>query len=233
MALRSIGETTIVDTYTAESSIRIDIDPDWSGYGTAATGNVLDSLYVQNSLSVPFFDISRGISESSRASYSSVSLLGRLEDIMIYTGATNRTVPLQFHFQVQGTQFTDIEDACMHEVIAPVRWLDALKYSVTSDTGINYNPTTVILFIGQLLTMRALLTTCNITWEAPFTPDKMYPTSATVECVFSSSSLNPKQYAGTATGNGSLRFRSSSIVDPGITVVSPDTTIPVDFRGLA
>jgi hypothetical protein len=208
MALRSIGDTTIVATDTQDSSIRIDIDPDWVGYGPTILSNVLDSLYTQNSLNVPFFDTSRGISESSKPSYSNVSILGRLEDIMVYTGATNRTVPMQFHFQVQGTQFTDIEDACMHEVISPARWLDALKYTVTSPEGVVYNPPSVILMIGQLLTMRALVTSCNITWEAPFTPEKLYPTSAVVDIVFSSSSLNPKRYSGTNTGNGSLRFRS-------------------------
>ena len=210
MALRSIGSTSIVDTYTSDSSIRIDIDPDWSGYATTAgLGiNALDSQYTQNSLNIPFFDTSRGITESSRPSYSTVSVLGRLEDIMVYTGATTRTVPMQFHFQVQGTQFTNINDACMNEVISPARWLDALKYPVTSATGIIYNPPTVILFIGKLLTMRALVTSCNITWESPYTPDNLYPTSATVDCVFSSSSINPKQYAGTLSGDGSLRFRS-------------------------
>jgi hypothetical protein len=215
MALRRIGDTTIVDTYTSDSSVRIDIDPDWSGYDANNGSNMLDSLYTQNSLNIPFFDTSRGISESSRPSYASVTVLGRLEDIMVYTGASTRQVPLQFKFQVQGTQFTDINAACMHEVISPARWLDALKYPVTSPAGVTYNPPTVILFIGQLLTMRALVTSCNITWEAPFTPDNLYPTSATVDCVFSSSSLNPKQYAGTSTGDGSLRFRSSAS-NPGI-----------------
>lgn len=79
-----------------------------------------------------------------------------------------------------------LADALNNEVINPAKFLDALKYPLQTEAGVSVGPPRLILTIGQLLTMRCIVTASQLDWKAPFDPDTLLPYGAEVSVTFTS-----------------------------------------------
>ena len=130
-----------------------------------------------SALTVTYVNLEEGIQETSAPNYSDVEITGRAEGYKIYSGTSNKEIQLSFHFQ--GTDHNSVKE----DVIYPARFLDALKYPLTSG-NLSYPPPPCLLKIGTLLMARVVVTSADITWEAPFDVKTMEPHSAAVPVTF-------------------------------------------------
>ncbi len=136
-----------------------------------------------------FVDLDQGIPEQVSPEYATTQVVGRAEQFKTFAGATNREIPLIFHFHVQGNSQAGgtIDDAINAEVISPVLWLQRLAQPVLQeDQGIWFPPPTCVLVIGRLLNMRCVVTTVATTWMGPWQTATLLPHRAVVSINFTS-----------------------------------------------
>lgn len=189
------------------------IDPAWPylgrfqsamtalGFGWPTAGGFVDFMFVELD----------ELTEDVQVNYATTDVLGRAESYKTYTGATNRTIPMTFHFHCQGFDTevnpldpaTEIGNALLgssfveslagdandkspyNEVVLPTRRIEVLKQPFQdTSTGLSYAPPPLLLAIGNLLLARVILTDVSVTWNAPFEPGTMYPHGSTVRCTF-------------------------------------------------
>lgn len=154
----------------AHNPVRVAVDTVWP-YASDWIAQADDRAY---SAPCPYVDLS-SITESSQPEYARVGILNRPEQILTYIGTSNREVSLTFHYvaesgvEVSSANVASRALACKEFVVKPSLWLDALKYPyVDPTTGITHAPPPVILVIGDLLSMRCVVTSCQVTWKAPW-----------------------------------------------------------------
>jgi len=132
-----------------------------------------------------FMDLDQGVQENSDVTYASNEVVGRGEGYRSYLQTGNKEFPLVFKFQAQGLEGTrDLRSTLIKEVREPALWLDALKYPWIGRDGLSHSPPPVLIEIGDLLAARAICSSAEITWQAPFDPDTMLPHGAEVQCSF-------------------------------------------------
>lgn len=120
-----------------------------------------------------------GLQEHANPQYTPIAVIGRVENILVYAGGTNREITLPFRFQAE--RQSDIENVRFRAL-----WLDALKMPWIGSTDISNPPPPVVVTIGTHLTMRALVTSCVITWIGPYIPGTLEPMGANVDVTFTS-----------------------------------------------
>jgi hypothetical protein len=130
-----------------------------------------------NSLKVTYVNLEEGIQETASPNYSDIEITGRAEGYKVFSGTSNKEITLTFRFQA--TDHATVKE----DVIYPARFLDALKYPLTNG-NLSYPPPPCLLKIGTLLMARVVVTSADITWEAPFDVETMEPHSASVPVTF-------------------------------------------------
>tara|TARA_R100001086_G_scaffold87122_3_gene42578 strand:+ start:34 stop:597 length:564 start_codon:yes stop_codon:yes gene_type:complete len=153
---------------------------------------------------IVYVDWDSGINETAAPSYADTSVLGRGEMFKSYVSTASREVQMTFKFRVQGAG----REAIYDEVIYPARFIDQLKYPIyDSGAGLQYPPPPVVLSIGSLLQIRALLTTADVRWIAPFEPEDLLPHGADVQATFTvvRESNNDTGYPRDAARTGAWR----------------------------
>lgn len=164
----------------------------WESIKPPETGS--GDIYKLNIMFMDEFD--SGITESSQPEYVGSKVVGRAEEFKSYAGTSNRELNLKCKFRVQGLEsYSSVQAAIEREVLNPAKWLDALKYPIIDDQGIARNPPSVILTIGKLLTMRCIVTKADVSWQAPWDVESMYPFGADVDCTFTSVSAKIGNYS--------------------------------------
>ncbi len=153
-----------------------------------------------------FFDSDGGITETVGVNYTDTNVVGRPEQYKQYTGTNNREISVNLHFHAQGSPWggatsQTLDDWLRQEVQSPVRWLDSLRFpfiEVIGNDRISHAPPPIMLYIGELIAMRCLLTEAPITWKAPFSPQSLLPHGAEVNCTFTavSQSVGNYQFSG-------------------------------------
>lgn len=108
------------------------------------------------------------IRESSKPQYAEAQLLNRPEHMMTYVSTANREVSLVIRFAAAGTARGSQADTIRKQVIEPALWLDALQESFRDSDGVVYAPPAVYVHVGGVISMRAIVSTCSITWKAPW-----------------------------------------------------------------
>jgi len=131
-----------------------------------------------------------GIEESAGVNYATVDTVGRPESYQVWTGGSNRTVPLTFVFRVEdpGQFVPQVYDRAM--------WLEALKYPIGERGGPMFPPPTVYVSVGQLLFIRAIATEVGIRWPGPFDPETHHSHVAEVSATFTEVSRSPRNFIG-------------------------------------
>jgi hypothetical protein len=129
------------------------------------------------SLAVQYYDTEGGFAESSAPNYADAEVVGRAEPYKTFTGTGSKEISITFNFKAQG------EKSLQEEVTYPARFLDALKYPLSSGR-LSYPPPPCLLTIGALFIARVVITSADITWEAPFDPDTLLPHGASVPVTF-------------------------------------------------
>jgi hypothetical protein len=153
------------------SPLRITVDL------STQAGRVWQSRYGEFGVSRSFdsVELEQGVVENARATYATVSPLGRPEAILSRTGNSNRTV--QLVVELRHTGETTLDQA----VVIPARWLKSFEYPISipaTGSGVlkdtsklpsfkSYNPPPVIVQLGGIISMRALLL-CDIKWGGPW-----------------------------------------------------------------
>lgn len=174
------------------------IDPTWYAEHKSSWASPLGDR-----LPMTFLALDEGITENAAVDYAPTQVLGRAETYQSYIGTQNREVQLMFQYRAQGLEGTNEQDTIRREVINPARWLDALKYPVVRG-DLHVPPPPVILVLGQLLTMRAIVTAATIRWGPQFDPGTMLPLSADVDVTFTAVHTSLGGYAF----EGSSRFET-------------------------
>jgi hypothetical protein len=154
-------------------------------------------------LNFTFFDNEAGITESVGVNYADTQVVGRPEQYKQYLGTNNREISITLHFQAQGVASgsstgNTADEWLRKEVQDPVRWLDSLRFPYIERVGnstVSHAPPPVVLYIGELLVMRCLLTEAQIQWKAPFDPTTLLPHGADVTCTFTAVSQEVGNYA--------------------------------------
>lgn len=164
---------------TLGDRLTVAIDPNWPH--RSLWQHPLGSI-----LRVAFVGFEDGISESVTPAYVDTEVVGRAEAYKTWINNPNRSIPVTFVFRAQGIDGTTPEDVIQREVIQPARFLDALKYPVLNpQQGIVYAPPPVILRIGNLLTVRCVLTGGDIEWNfEAMDPDLLLPHGAKFSATF-------------------------------------------------
>ncbi len=157
-----------------------------------------------------------GMQENMQAQYNAVSVIGRLENILVYAGSTNREVSLTFQFRANKQDDLD-------RVVERAMWLDALKMPWVSQSGLTNPPPPVILDIGLHLSMRAVILAATVTWVGPFEPGSLSPHGADVDVTFAS--VVNQRYTGPSFGGITTgeRFNSGDI-----NVTDPTNDLPAE-----
>lgn len=141
-----------------------------------------------------FMELSEGVAETATVQYAEEQVIGRPSSFLSFVGVSARTVSLMFRFHVQGGpadpagQFADADltrTAIEYQVIGPAKFLEALKFPLIDKVGLAHAPPPVILTLGNLLYMRAVVSECHVTWQAPWLPDYLLPYGADVQVTFS------------------------------------------------
>ena len=162
---------------------RVSLDLNWPG------GELDAPFNTHNSLNFAFVNLEEGIQETAPPQWADTQIVGRAESFVSYTGGTNREIPLTFRFHTQmgkpeeGNEQALAGPGPLAEVVYPAKWLDALQQPVVRN-GLSYAPPTLILQVGDLILVRCVMVSANITWEAPFEPVSLLPHGASVECTF-------------------------------------------------
>ncbi len=154
-------------------------------------------------LNPTFFDSEAGIDESVAVLYTNTAIVGRPEGYTQYTGTGNRQLAITLQFRAQGQSSgngyaTTTRDWLIREVQDPVRWLDSLRYPYISDesgTPTSHGTPPIVLYFGELLTMRCNLTEAAIKWMPPFDRASLLPHGAEVPCTFEAASNGISNYA--------------------------------------
>lgn len=120
-----------------------------------------------------------GVQERVQPSYNAMSVIGRMEQILVYAGSSNREIALQFQFRANAE--SDLEAVSKRAL-----WLDALQLPWIDSSGLSNPPPPVMLEIGSHLTMRAIVMSAHITWVAPYQPGTLRPYGADVDVMFTS-----------------------------------------------
>lgn len=120
-----------------------------------------------------------GMQESANPQYTPMAIIGRMENVLVYAGGNNREVTLPFHFRAE-------HPADVDSVRTYALWLDALKMPWVSSADLSNAPPAVVLTIGNHLQMRAVVTSCTITWLGPYIPGTLTPMAANVDVTFTS-----------------------------------------------
>lgn len=107
------------------------------------------------------------VSEVTTPEYMAVPMLNRPENLLTYQGSSNRDVTLVLRFAVQKA-YDNAAAMIRQEVLRPALWIDALKTSFRDASGAQHAPPPVYLIIGDALYMRAVVTTCDISWQGPW-----------------------------------------------------------------
>jgi hypothetical protein len=153
-------------------------------------------------INATFFDNDAGINETVGVNYADTNVIGRAEQYKQYVGTNNREVQLTLQFRAQGaptgsgTGFTT-RDWLIQEVQNPVRWLDSLRFPYITENGgsrIAHAPPPIMLYIGELIAMRCLLTDAPIQWIGPWDTETLLPFGADVSCVFTAVSTEVSNY---------------------------------------
>lgn len=160
------------------SLLQVALDPTWF----AMNGRFWHSP-LADKLPVTFLALDDGITEASNVEYASTEVIGRAESYKSYTGTSNREVSLLFQFRAQGISGVDLKQTIEKEVVAPARWLDALKYPIIVG-DLSIAPPPVILILGELLSMRCIATAVSLRWGPQFDPATLLPLAADVEVTF-------------------------------------------------
>jgi hypothetical protein len=108
-----------------------------------------------------------------------MSVIGRMEQILVYAGTSNREIALQFQFRANA-------QADLEAVSTRALWLEALQLPWVDSSGLSNPPPPVTLVIGSHLAMRAVVMSASITWVAPYQPGTLRPYGADVDVVFAS-----------------------------------------------
>lgn len=187
--------------------VNLRVDPTWPYFKdwTAVSSRPQGTLFFT------FIEVDE-ITESAAVNYSETEIIGRAESFLTYQGTANREITLPLGFRAQGRGGVDLKTSIEHEVMQPARWLDSLKYPFIDIQGISHAPPPLILTIGELLTMRCVLSAADIVWLAPFDPGSHLPLAATVAATFRAThrSLGNYEYSGPARFTG----RDPSLVYP-------------------
>ncbi len=185
------------------SNFYMEIDQGWPY--RAAWVERMSQVGLAAKLNPTFFDTDGGFSESVGVNYADTQVIGRPEQYKQYTGTNNRELAVTFHFQAQGAPSGGATAQTLagwlrSEVQNPVRWLDSLRFPFIETIGndrISHAPPPIMLWIGELIAMRCLLTEAQITWKPPFDPVTLLPYAADVSCTFTAITQNVANYGFT------------------------------------
>lgn len=153
-------------------------------------------------INATFFDGETGFGETVGVNYTDTNVVGRAEQYKQYVGTNNREVAIALHFRAQGAPTGsgfgfDLKGWLVQEVQNPVRWLDSLRFPFITGSGnarISHAPPPIVLYIGELLTMRCILTDASIQWLGPWDPATLLPYGAEVQCTFTAVSTEIGNY---------------------------------------
>lgn len=171
------------------SLLHVSIDPTWYAVNRMRWNSPLG-----DKLPVTFLALDDGITEVSSVEYADTQVIGRAEVYKSYMGTGNREISLLFQFRAQGISGVNLKQTIEKEVIAPARWLDALKYPVIVG-ALSIAPPPVILVLGELLVLRCIATAVSLRWGPQFDPATMLPLSADVEVTFTAVHESLGEYA--------------------------------------
>lgn len=182
------------------SNFYMEIAQDWPYRAQWITQAAIDGL--SGRLNATFFDTEGGINETVGVNYADTNVIGRAEQYKQYTGTSNREIMLTLQFRAQGAPTgggsgLTRKNWLIEEVQKPVRWLDSLRFPYISENGnsrLSHAPPPIMLYIGELLAMRCVLSDAPIHWQGPWDVESMLPYGADVMCTFTAVSTEISNY---------------------------------------
>lgn len=170
--MASSTDNLFPDETDATVNVKVDIDP------TFGSNRVPLAAFGYLPFRMVFGPLSEeGFSENAGTNYATGDVFGRAEGYMTYSGGSNMTIPLSWHFAA-----ADLTEATRN--IRRVRALVSLKDPYDGPFNLSIAPPPLLLTIGKLLAARVIMTEATVNWKGPFEPGSMIPHHAEVQTTF-------------------------------------------------
>jgi hypothetical protein len=170
----------MVDTSWASNFLRLTIDRSYFG----SIGLPVNAWPHDQGLAVPLWD-NDTVETNQDVNYAQLTVMGREGSFYVYQSTANMQVDLTCHFVAGDPDDTGNADdnEAPRRVVEKVQWLVDLKRPMVHG-NLSYPPPPVYVSIGSLITFRALATSVQPRWMAPWQPTARLPMGADVACQF-------------------------------------------------